>query len=116
MTKMSTKMMMTMMVMTMMTLIQTVENKFKTLLMDLSHLPLQLSKLFEIDASRLSHPHCHHPHHLSFSLLGSNNIVTLPIPAILALALLVGILTSLLVPITTPITIQSSNGFMEIMV
>jgi len=30
---------------------QTVEKKFKFLLVDLSHLPLQISKLFKIDAN-----------------------------------------------------------------
>jgi len=33
------------------TQMQTVEEKFKFLLMDLSHLPLQISKLFKIDAT-----------------------------------------------------------------
>jgi len=51
MTMMSTKTTTTMMAMTTTTQMQTVEQKFKFLLMDLSHLPLQISKLFKIDTT-----------------------------------------------------------------
>jgi len=44
----TTKMMMEMMTMTLM---QTVEEKCRFLLMDLSHLPLRSNKLFKIDAT-----------------------------------------------------------------
>jgi len=37
--------------MTKMTLMQTVEEKFKVLLMDLSHLPLQHNKFFKMDVT-----------------------------------------------------------------
>jgi len=47
---MKTTMTTTMTTMTM-TLMQTVEEKFKFLLMDCSHLPLQLNELFKIDAT-----------------------------------------------------------------
>jgi len=49
-TTMTMTTMMTMMTTTM-TLMQTVEQKFKLLLMDLSHLPLQHNKLFKIDTT-----------------------------------------------------------------
>jgi len=44
-------MMSTKMMMTTMTLMQALAEKFKFLLTDLSHLPLQISKLFKIDAT-----------------------------------------------------------------
>jgi len=49
--KTMTMTMMTMMMTMTTTLMQTVEEKFKFLPMDLSHLPLQCNKLFKIDAT-----------------------------------------------------------------